>query len=77
MSFTLCLVVITMLTLWLTSDFWLWKKSIFSLLLAGGEVLPVSRRAANEDVENVNFAPRRIEVRAAQLCTTQHQNTSI
>lgn len=42
------------------------------VFFSGGEILPVSRRAANEDVENVNFAPRRIQVRAAQTYTEYH-----
>lgn len=46
----------------------------FSLPLAGGEVLPVPRRAANEDVENVNLATRGIQVRAAHLHTHKHLN---
>lgn len=53
------------------------KKNSFSLLPAGGQVLPVSRRAANEDAEDVNFAPRRIEVRATQLCTIQTHKHNI
>lgn len=56
-----------------------WQHSAF-IPLAGGEVLPVSRRAANEDVENVDFAPGRIQVRAIltpiQTCTyTQKKST--
>lgn len=46
----------------------------FSLPLAGGEVLPVPWRAANEDVENVNLATRGIQVRAAHLHTHKHLN---
>lgn len=45
---------------------------VFSLPIAGGEILPVSRRVADEDVENVNFAPCRIQVRAIQLHTNPH-----
>jgi len=44
-----------------------------SLLLAGGEVFPVSRRTTHEDVEDVNFAPRRIQVGAALSHINTHQ----
>lgn len=49
-----------------------WQHSVF-IPLAGGEVLPVSRRAANEDVENVDFAPGCIQVRL--LFTPTHTHT--
>lgn len=42
--------------------------SVFSL--AGGEVLPVSWRAANEDVENVDLAPCGVQVRPTHQHST-------
>lgn len=48
-----------------------------ALLLAGGEVLPVSWRTPNEDAEDAHFAACRVQVPALtappQFCNGQNQ----